>query len=81
MNIGNITNKFEDLKLDPMIRYAEVICLSETWLVPEDDNSPYRDYLKPRTHKHEYELHVASKGKGIATYVKNGILQHKKKYN
>ena len=40
LNIGGLKSKFAYLKSDPMIYFADVILLSETWIDPNycDDN-------------------------------------------
>ena len=41
LNIGNLILKFEDLSLDPVVKHADVIFLSETWLDVLDSGFNY----------------------------------------
>ena len=67
LNIGGINSKFQYFKHDPMLQYADIIFLSETWMNPGDDGS--------RFHLENFTLHLNSVGfgKGLATYVKKDL--------
>ena len=65
LNCRSLRSKIEDIRKDFELLMSDIICLSETWLNPEEQLADLQ--LK------EYSLHVNSTGpgKGLATYYKN----------
>ena len=61
-NIRSLNEHLEDIKCDPIIRYSDIICLNETWLLNDDDIDSFK--------VHNYDLHLNSvgHGKGLAVY-------------
>ena len=69
-NIRSLIQHMEDLKADQIIKFADVICLSETWL----RNDIPMDSLE----LHSYKLHLnsAGLGKGLAVYYDASKFKH-----
>ena len=64
LNCRSLQKHIDDIRSDPMILQAKVICLSETWVKETDDGDQYRI--------DGYELHLnsAGPGKGLAIFFK-----------
>ena len=71
LNCRSIKNKFENIREDKCLLKSDVMILMETWLEPEDRNVEYR--------LPDYQANFISqgKGKGIATYNKNTLFEHR----
>ena len=69
-NIRSINEHINDLKADPIIKFSDIICLSETWLTNDRDLQAFK--------LHGYALHLNSvgHGKGLAVYYNEMIFQH-----
>ena len=65
LNCHSLADKILDLQNDPMMKFGDIICLSETWLRSDS----YSENLRLPG----YELHLNSmgEGKGIACYFKH----------
>ena len=59
-----------DPVVDPVVRQSDVICLSETWLTSNDNNSG----LEIESYK--LCTNSAGKGKGLATYYRKDKFKH-----
>ena len=66
-NVCSLRDKMDDLRLDPVLRGADVIILLETWLDPEVSTSDQSLQMD------NFQLHLNSigRGKGVAVYLKN----------
>ena len=66
LNIHSVLNKATDIRTDDMLKFADVICLSETWL---KDDGPRVELELPG-----YQQHINSygdeRGKGVAVLYK-----------
>ena len=66
LNIHSVLNKAADIRTDDMLKFADVICFSETWL--KDDEQ------RPELELPGYEQHINSygdeRGKGVAVLYK-----------
>ena len=62
LNCHSLADKIIDIQDDPMMKFSDIICLSETWLKLDSFN---KNLMLPG-----YELHLNNmgEGKGIATY-------------
>ena len=68
LNVRSLRKHVEDVKTDPHLSHADVLCLSETWLT-EDEEEEDRYQLEG------YNSFFLSqgRGKGLAVYVRNGL--------
>ncbi|XP_072052002.1 uncharacterized protein [Amphiura filiformis] len=66
-NIQSLHRHIDDLKKNPEIRKAHVICLSETWLT--DDSNLDSVSIEGYT----LEVVNSGNGRGVAMYIQNGI--------
>ena len=64
LNCRSLRKHIQDIRGDPMLLKANIICLSETWISEAEDVDQY--------HIDGYQLHLNSvgKGKGLAIYFK-----------
>ena len=64
-NIRSLLLHIEDFKADPIFKFSDVICISETWLTSDCD-----DHI---LHLDDYSLHLNSVGygRGLATYFRS----------
>ena len=68
LNVRSLRKHIEDVKSDPHLMHADVLCLSETWLTEDEEEQP------------QYQLEgynsfflSQGRGKGLAVYVRGGI--------
>ena len=68
LNVSSLRKHIEDVKTDPRLKHADVLCLSETWLTEDEEEQP------------QYQLEgynsfylSQGRGKGLAVYVKRGV--------
>ena len=68
LNVSSLRKHIEDVKTDPCLKHADVLCLSETWLTEDEEEQP------------QYQLEgynsfylSQGRGKGLAVYVKRGV--------
>ena len=71
-NIRSLNEHITDLKADPILKFADVICLSETWLI----HDIIGESLK--LHNYELQLNSAGHGKGLAVYFDAFKFKHDK---
>ena len=65
LNCHSLADKINDIREDPMMKFSDIICLSETWLKFDtiDENLKFPGY--------ELHLNSMGEGKGIATFFKS----------
>ena len=68
LNVSSLRKHIEDVQTDPLLKHADVLCLSETWLTEDEEEQP------------QYQLEgynsfylSQGRGKGLAVYVKRGV--------
>ena len=68
LNIKSLPLHLEDLKEDPTLKMADIICLQETFC-KKNDRAPYLP---------NYTVHLAGegRGRGVAIFVKDTLNQH-----
>ena len=68
LNVSSLRKHFEDVRTDPHLQHADILCLQETWLhKDEEEQHHYR--------LEGYNSHFLSqgRGKGIAVYARSGL--------
>ena len=75
LNCQSLKSKFSHIQADKIITEGHIVCLSETWLLSDEDN----EYIQ----LNGYILHAnsAGRGKGLAIYFKPNMFQHDKDVN
>ena len=69
LNVSSLRKHMEDVRTDPHLKHADILCLQETWLNEEEEEE----------NRYELEGYSSSfflsqgRGKGIAVYVKSGL--------
>ena len=68
LNVSSLRKHMEDVRKDPHLVHADILCLMETWL-NEDEEAQNRYQLE------DYDSFFLSqgRGKGIAVYVRKGL--------
>ena len=68
LNVSSLRKHVEDVRTDPHLMRADLLCLQETWLSPEDET-------QERYELDGYNSFFLSQGlgKGIVVYVKSGL--------
>ena len=72
LNVRSLRKHVEDVRTDPHLKHADVLCLLETWLTPEEEEE----------NRYELEGYSSSfflsqgRGKGMAVYVRKGLKIH-----
>ena len=68
LNVSSLRKHVEDVKSDPHLMHADVLCISETWLNEEEEEQPQYQFDK-------YNSYFLSqgRGKGLAVYVRKGL--------
>ena len=68
LNIKSLPLHLEDLKSDPTIKMADIICLQETFCKRSDRVPMLQNYT----------AHLAGegRGRGVAMYIKDSIMRH-----
>ena len=68
LNVSSLRKHVEDVRTDPHLLHADVLCLSETWLTEDEEEQP------------QYQLEgfnsfflSQGRGKGLAVYVRRGL--------
>ena len=68
LNVSSLRKHIEDVRTDPHLLHADVLCLSETWLTEDEEEHP------------QYQLEgytscflSQGRGKGLAVYVRRGL--------
>ena len=68
LNVCSLRKHIEDVRTDPHLKHADVLCLSETWLTEDEEGQP------------QYQLEgynsfflSQGRGKGLAVYVRGGV--------
>ena len=71
LNVCSLRKHVEDVRSDPHLVQADLLCLSETWLTADEEDQP------------QYQLEgynscflSQGRGKGLAVYVKKGLKIH-----
>ena len=70
LNCGSLRHKMEHVRLDKVLTVSDVICMTETWLWPDEDKSLYN--LDGYNVKHN----SVGKGKGVSVYYKSSKFVH-----
>ena len=70
LNCGSLRYKKEHIEVDPVLMKSDILCLTETWLCPDEDTTKFdiRGYAVNHNSK--------GKGKGVTVYFKSEKLQH-----
>ena len=70
LNCQSLRGKIEHLREDKIVTTSDVICLSETWLMSDEniDNIKIDGYV--------LQLNGVGRGKGVATYFRQNIFHH-----
>ena len=69
LNVRSLRKHAEDVRTDPHLKHADVLCLLETWLTPEEEEE----------NRYELEGYSSSfflsqgRGKGMAVYARQGL--------
>ena len=69
LNVRSLRKHVEDVKTDPHLKHADILCLLETWLTEEEEEES----------RYELEGYSSSfflsqgRGKGMAVYVRKGL--------
>ena len=72
LNVRSLRKHVEDVRTDPHLKHADVLCLLETWLTPEEEEE----------NRYELEGYSSSfflsqgRGKGMAVFVRKGLKIH-----
>ena len=68
LNVSSLRKHIEDVKSDPHLMHADVLCLSETWLAEDEEE-------QPQFQLEGYNSFFLSqgRGKGLAVYVRRGL--------
>ena len=68
LNVSSLRKHVEDVRTDPHLKHADIICLCETWLTEDEEEQP------------QYQLEgyngsflSQGRGKGLAVYVRRGL--------
>ena len=72
LNCRSIKKHIKDIQSDGELLKSQIICLQETWL--ENDEN-FDDFNIPHFKLH---LNSSGRGKGIAIYIKENVMKHKK---
>ena len=68
LNVSSLRKHLEDVKTDPHLKHADVLCLSETWLTEDEED---QDRYQLEGYKSFFLSH--GRGKGIAVYARRGL--------
>ena len=70
VNVRSLRKHIDDVRIDPVLLKSDMICVQETWLEQDEDESEY--------HIDGYQAHFNSqgRGKGIAVYTKASKFMH-----
>ena len=69
LNVRSLRKHMEDVRTDPHLKHADILCLLETWLTQEEEEE----------NRYELEGYSSSfflsqgRGKGMAVYVRKGL--------
>ena len=63
LNCHSLLPKLTEIKADPILAYADILCISETWLSDNNSDDPSLQIDGFRLH-----LNNVGRGKGLATY-------------
>ena len=68
LNVSSLRKHIEDVKSDPHLMHADVLCLSETWLAEDEEEQPH----------YQLEGYTSfflsqGRGKGVAVYARTGL--------
>ena len=66
MNIRSLRKHHEDLIMDPMLQNSKLLCLAETWIYSEEEDSSWNDFLDMKK-----TVSSNGRGKGCAVYYQN----------
>ena len=68
LNVSSLRKHMEDVRTDPHLKHADVLCLSETWLTEDEEE-------QPQYQLEGYNSYILSqgRGKGLAVYVRRGV--------
>ena len=75
LNVGNLSNKFEDIREHPKLLMADSILLSETWIKDLDQD------FRLQIPGYKLYLNNVGDGKGLATYIRHDVINCKCKIN
>ena len=68
LNVSSLRKHVDDVKTDPHLKHADVLCLSETWLTEDEED---QDRYQLEGYKSFFLSH--GRGKGIAVYARRGL--------
>ena len=70
LNCRSLRTKKDHIEADPVLMMSDIICLTETWLWPDEDTSQFD--IK------NYDVHhnAQGKGKGVTVYYKSAKFAH-----
>ena len=76
LNCHSLLPKLPEIKADPVLAYADILCFSETWLT-------HNNHQQPSLHIDGFALHLNSTGpgKGLATYYRPDKFLHHTDFN
>ena len=68
LNVSSLRKHMEDVRTDPHLKHADIICLQETWLNKDEEEQPH----------YQLEGYTSfflsqGRGKGIAVYARTGL--------
>ena len=70
LNVRSLRKHMEDVRTDPHLKHADILCLQETWLTEEEEEG----------NRYQLEGYSSSfflsqgRGKGMAVYVRRGLM-------
>ena len=68
LNVSSLRKHVEDVRTDPHLRHADILCLQETWLNEDEEEQPH----------YQLEGYTSfflsqGRGKGVAVYARTGL--------
>ena len=68
LNVRSLRKHLEDVKTDPHLMHADVLCISETWLTEDEEEQP-----KYQLEGYNSFFLSQGRGKGLAVYLRRGL--------
>ena len=68
LNVSSLRKHMEDVRTDPHLKHADVLCLSETWLTEDEE-----EQLQYQLEGYNSCFLSQGRGKGLAVYVRRGL--------
>ena len=72
LNCGSLRTKIEHIQMDPMFMVSDAICMTETWMWPDENTSQVNIEGYDVIHNSQ------GKGKGVTVYLKSSKFVHDK---